>query len=225
MQKKIGLMVVAIVLLLIVGAVAFMQFNKSSKPSTNAQNSAMAKEENASGDSMTKGTIQSLLSAGKSVTCTYSAGVDESATNGTIFVSDKKMRGDFTVNMQDGKTMDSHMIQNGEYGYFWSSSTPTGTKMKISELPIPSPGTTSQTQTADLNKEYDMKCSSWSVDGSKFTPPADVNFTDMTDVMMKMKTTAPTTKNSGSTSTSPCDQITDPTSKASCVKVMSGGGY
>ena len=128
MQKKIGLAVVAIVLLLIVGAVAFVQFSKSSNPSTTAQNPTMAKEENASDDSMTKGTIQSLLTAGKSVTCTYSAGVDESATNGTIFVSDKKMRGDFTANMPDGKTIDSHMIQNGEYGYFWSSATPAGTK-------------------------------------------------------------------------------------------------
>ncbi len=222
MQKNILLIVGAIVLLLVVGAVAFMQLGKSSsKPSADA---TVSQQKTDSGESMAKGTIQSLLSAGKNVSCTYTTGKDKNVTNGTIYVADKKMRADFTLQGADGKNMDSHMIQDGDYSYFWSSAMPTGTKMKISALPKVTPAPNTQTQNADLNKEYDMKCSSWSVDGSMFTPPADVKFTDMTDAMMKMQA-SPTTKTGGSSSTSPCDQITDPTSKASCVKAMSGGGY
>lgn len=198
-----------------------MQFGKSSsKPSTDV---AVTQEKSDSGESTTKGTIQSLLAAGKNVSCTYNTSVDKNVTNGTIYVANKKMRGDFTVKAADVKEMESHMIQDGEFSYFWSTSTPMGTKMKISELPKVSPFPGAQTQTADLNREVDMKCSSWSTDDSKFTPPTAVKFTDITD-MMKIQTT-PAPKTGGNSSVSPCDQITDPAAKASCVKAITGGGY
>ena len=209
MQKSQALILGAVVVIvLIIAALGFFIFSKSSK---NAQvTPATSESEQIQGSS--KGSIMSLLSGGKSVTCKMS--YPDGGTSGTIYVADKKVRGDFTAEA-DGKQMESHMIQDGDFGYFWSGNQ--GTKMKTSDSAQASPAPNAQTSAPDLNKDVDMDCSSWSVDASKFELPADVKFTDLTEMMMQIqKTPAPggATNNSQS---SYCDQITDPQAKAACM--------
>ncbi len=215
-MKRLGLIIGVVILLLIAG-VAYTQLNKSSKTPNTANT---ADEKPSTVGEAVKGTIQSLLGGGKSVTCTVS---DETkGSTGTIFVSDKKMAGDFTVKAAD-KTIESHMISDGTYSYIWTSDQTQGIKMKIDQIKI-TPGAEKQTtdqQGFDLNKETNLKCASWTVDGTKFTPPANIKFTDLTQTINQLQ--PKTTGNSTAPQTaSPCDQIADAAAKAQCIKALSG---
>ncbi|MBI2031462.1 MAG: hypothetical protein HYT08_02495 [Candidatus Levybacteria bacterium] len=218
MSKQIGIIIGIIVLVLIGGAVAYTQLNKSSQAPQ--QPTTVGEEKTQSSESMNKGSFKSLLGMGQTVTCNVSYSVDQMESKGTVYVAGKKMRGDFTVKTADSQAMDSHMITDEMYMYSWSSANSQGVKFKIDEaLQItPSPG--AQSQTAQLDQEVDYKCSSWTVDNSKFTPPSNIKFTDMSSMMNQMKT-----QPSGATQNNQsaiCDQIEDPTAKASCLKAVSG---
>lgn len=218
MSKQLPIVIGGLILVAIIGVVAFTQLKKPQQPEQ--ATTATQEQSQASQSSKTRGSIKSLLGIGKNVTCdiTYPDGNG----SGTTFIADKKMRGDFTM-MVDKKEMENHMIQDGDTTYFWSGTQ--GTKMKIDDSVkvSPSPATGQQSQGADINKDVDYKCSSWSVDNSKFTPPADVSFTDMSALMDKMKQTQPATgQEPGTTKSSYCDQITDPAAKAACISASGG---
>lgn len=208
MSKQMQIIIGVAVAALVIGVLAFTQLKKSPQ----SPQPSVTQEQPAASASTTTGSIKSLLGIGKNQTCkvTYPDGKGK----GTIYIADKKMRGDFTMTVNSKET-ESHMIQDGDVTYFWSGTQ--GTKMKIDESlkASASPTAGGQSQGADLNKDVDMKCSSWSVDNSMFTAPSDVKFTDLSETMMKM----PQNKTGGS-STSPssyCDQITDPAAKAACI--------
>ena len=214
-MKKLGLIIGVVVLLLIAG-VAYTQLNKSSQ-TPNTTNTATEKPKTA--EDTVKGTIQSLLGVGKSVTCTVN---DETqGSTGTIFVSDKKMAGDFAVKVE-GKSVESHMISDGTYSYIWSSDQTQGVKIKIDQVKV-TPGGNEQTSSQggfDLNKQANIKCTPWTPDESKFTPPANIKFTDLTQMLNQIQ--PKTTGNSTAPqTTSPCDQIADAAAKAQCIKALS----
>lgn len=213
MHKKIGIIIAAFILLVII---AFFALNQASKTSSNKIASS---EKSESSEPLTRGSIASLLTSGKNVNCTMSYPDGKGA--GTIYVSGKKMRGDFTVNVETIGEVKSSMIQDGEYAYMWSDADKKGTKFKVSGIPTPSPTANSSNQSVDLNQEVDLKCSSWGVDPSKFTVPSDVEFTDMSAMMEKVQDQSGAIQNNQSNL---CDSITDPQDKAACVSALSGSG-
>lgn len=203
MQKQLLLIAVGIGALVIIGVAGFFLLNKSSQ--SNKEKTAVqdAQQE----QSQTKSSIQKLLAAGKNETCSVKYPAGEQTADGTIYVNGKNLRGDFTTT-SEGKTIDSHIIQDETYMYSWTSLAPQGTKMKIAELEKlqASPAT----ESVDLNQEFDINCSSWSVDIGKFTPPANVNF-------VEIDTTPAQTQQPDK---SICDQITDPQAKTSCLQSL-----
>lgn len=210
-MKRFGIIAAVIVILLIGGAVAYMKFGAQQSPQTNAP---VAQQKESEENSMV-GTLKSLLSGGKNVTCSVSYTGEQEST-GTVYVSDKKMAGDFTVTVED-KKMNSHMINDGEFVYVWSDDQTQGIKMSVTEVNVtPPPG--QENQAVDLNKEANINCDTWAVDTGKFTPPVNVTFSDMTDLMMPK--TSPSESMMEKTDTSVCDQITDPSAKTACEKAM-----
>ena len=215
MSKQLGVIVGILVALGIVGAVAFMQISKA--PSQSPSPGANTQEKSEATDSANRGSIESLIKAGKDVRCdiTY---LDDSG-NGVVYTADGKVRGDFNTKADEGTQTESHMIQDGEFGYIWSGNQ--GTKIKVDTTEA-SPTTGNQQQDTDLNKEVDLKCSAWSKDDSKFVPPSDVTFTDLSNVVPpqnQQQQTDGSTQNSGSY----CDQITDPAAKAACLNALTSG--
>lgn len=215
MDKKIGIIVIALV---VFAAGAFMVFSK--KPVSSPENAAVKEETSTtSGASSVQASIKSLIGAGRNVTCdvTYTDGKG----SGKIFVADKKFRGDFDTNM-GGVTNKSHMIQDGTYAYVWTEDKKEGTKFSLESMMklAASPNPQAQ-QSADLNSNVDMKCSSWGVDNSKLTPPADVTFQDMSAILNSV----PKAPAGGTTTTTPnssyCSAITDPQAKAACISATS----
>ena len=210
MQMIIGAVVAAIA---IIGAIAFVVM----KPSTTSNETPTAtQQQNQPSPSQTKGSIESLIAAGNDVTCNISY-VDGSGT-GVVFVADGKVRGDFNTKNSDGTQIESHMIQDGKFGYIWSGTQ--GTKIKVDETATASPSTTDNQQTTDLSKEVDLNCSAWSADSSKFEVPQDVQFSDLSGFTQPQVSPGTTNDSQGSTF---CDQLTDPTAKAACLNAITSG--
>jgi hypothetical protein len=220
-MKKTGLIIAAIVvvLLLAFGGVYLMKSAKSPTV-TKTANTQTAKPQTTNS---LKGTIIGLLSGGKTVNCqiTY----PDNKGTGTVYVSDKKFAGDFTMKGTDGKETTGHMISDGTFMYVWSSGIPMGIKMNLADAKnaAQKAGTN---QSVDINQEVNLNCSPWSPDSSKFTVPSNIQFRDMSQLLQQVpaqgtKTVTPGTQ----TGSSPCDQITDPTAKAACTNALKGQGY
>lgn len=112
--------------------------------------------------------IQSILQSGKDETCSVSYLND--LIKGTIYISNKRVRGDFAEN---------HIIYDGQYTYFWSQNK--GTKIKNDQSKNMSASESAQ-QIANLETVSDINCSPWTLDKSKFSLPEEVTFTEATQI-------------------------------------------
>ena len=222
-MKKTGIIIAAIVvvLLLAFGGVYLMKSSKAPVATTQTAKTQIAKPQQTTNS--LKGTIMGLLSGGKTVNCqvTY----PDSKGTGSVYVSDKKFAGDFTMKGTDGKEITAHMISDGTYMYIWSSGLSMGIKMNLADAKNAAQKA-GASQSVDINQEVGLNCSPWTADSSKFTIPSDIQFRDMSQLLQQAqpqgtKTVAPSTQ-AGS---SPCDQITDPTAKEACANALKGSGY
>lgn len=179
--------------------------------SATSEEEHMAMEENEpiSGE----GTLRSLLALGKDLTCDFAYTSDEDArTEGTVYLSGERMRGNFTM-MMDDQHMEAHTIRDGETAYVWGT-TPYGemaTKFNIME--DEGDDSDSSEQSIDLDESVEYDCRGWSVDGSMFTPPSDVQFQDLSAQMQMMQDT---NMQMQGTQCDACAQIPDPNARAQC---------
>jgi len=218
-MKKYGMLIGIVLILLIAGGVGYTQLkgsNTSKTPDTAEQKTEATNNE--AKENLVTGSLKSLLGVGKSVTCFISYSEEEGGGKGTVYVSDKKMRGDFTTKVDD-KEVVSHMISDGAYSYIWSGDQKEGIKVKIDES-VKVTGTQEQeknteVQNTELDKEGDLNCTPWAVDNSKFIPPTDVKFTDFSETLKQVQVTGGPTQSSAI-----CDQIADATAKAECLKAL-----
>ncbi len=211
MFKNKGLVVaIAVIILALLGGVAYMKFAKTS---TAPQQTTVEKQPEASPSGVT-GTLKSLFGKNQYCTITY----PDNGGSGTVYVSGKKFRGDFTVKTAGEKETTSQVVSDGVYTYIWSSESSDGIKMKID---VTSPAASAQTGNFNLDQEVGLNCSPWGVDASKFAVPANIKFTDFSS-MVAPKTGNGTTKTQ---TASPCDQISDPSAKAACLNTMQNSGY
>jgi hypothetical protein len=227
-MKKTAPIIAVIIILVILFGVGGMLFMKSSKtPSTTQTTNTQATKPQTTNS--LKGTIIGLLSGGKNVNCqiTY----PENKGTGTVYVSDKKFAGDFTMKGTDGKETTGHMVSDGTFMYVWSSGISMGIKMNLAEAKSAAQKAgANANQSIDVNQEVNLNCNPWAPDNSKFTVPTDIQFKDMSKLLEQVapqttgKTVTPQTGTENGNS-SPCDQITDPTAKAACTKALQGNGY
>ena len=215
MAKRLPVIAAVIAVIIIIAAAAV--FTKSKKSQTPSQETSVTqKTEEESQETANKGSIKDLIGLEKNATCTITYPISDGTAAGTVYItSDKRIRGDFTTNVE-GKDIDSHMIAEGGWNYIWSSASPQGTKMKIDEnAPSPTPGP--QSQSVDVNSQVDYQCSNWSVDNSKFVPPSNIQFLEIGMPTLQTPQSANTQDKSQQ---SLCDQITDPEAKAACLEAI-----
>lgn len=132
------------------------------------------------------GSLSHLRQLGKDIECTISYTNEEEQTSveGTYFVSEDNMRGDFLTESADleGQVLSS-MIINGNMMHVWSEveGGVYGMKMNLTEAEN-SEVETNQPISLDANVQYE--CHAWeAVDRTIFEPPSDVLFRDMSDLM------------------------------------------
>jgi len=206
-------LIAVIVVLALAGGWYVYSGKQSSMPysQNNSQGSSM-------GDKIS-GKFADLINAGRSMECTFSGETDGYKTTGTVFVAGKNMRGDFNSESK-GKMMDSHMIQNGETIYSWTTQPKQGMMMKITKedqaSDLDESNTSPNKSFEDMDKNYDYQCKNWGGDQSKFQPPSDIQFQDLSVMMEK---TTGSIGQSNSSACSACDNL-EGDAKASCQQAL-----
>lgn len=177
-----GLIVLGGVAYLFLGGNAAVPTTNSSKTDDDAKKEVAAPAE--------KKSLRALLGMSESVTCAFAADDPQAGkSSGTVYVAGGKMRGDFTAVLPTGgKKVESHMIVDGDMTYIWSpEGMGRGMKMRMPAVSA-EPGANAAAEPAEgapsWDAAYDYRCSAWTPDSAKFTPPSDVEFMDM-EAMMK----------------------------------------
>ena len=163
--------IIAIGIVLLLGVGYFLMKSRGSAP---LRQGSAGQTETSSGMK----SLKDLLSAGIAQKCTYSTTDDSGTSEGTTFISGGKMRGNFSM-MASGKTTKSHMISDGKTSWIWTDGETTGFKMMVEETSEES----SIEGGTDWDQKVDYKCSPWVTDGSYFTPPSNVEFTDFSELL------------------------------------------
>ena len=172
MSKK--LIILVILVAVVVGAYFVFGGNKG------AENGELG---NANGEQTTgkKMAFSQFLKQGGAYKCEVKQSMSDFENSGTMYVSGKNMRGEFST-VAEGKTMISSFMSRDGYSYTWSSLTPgMGFKIKA-EAETSNEG-------ADINGTYawnadqigDYNCENWVVDATKFELPKNVTFQEITN--------------------------------------------
>jgi hypothetical protein len=175
MNRKI---LIAIGILLLLGGMgAYLFMSKGKSPAATP-----TQEQAASSESSTPKSLKDLIGLGTAQECLFSA---DEGSGGVVYVAGGKVRGDFST-QNEGQTIISHMIVDGQTSYVWMEGQEMGYKFTFDEsTQTQDQGQTSQTA-VDIDQKVDYNCKSWNSDPSMFTLPEDVEFSDMSQL------TAPT---------------------------------
>jgi hypothetical protein len=187
--NKLGLIIIAVIVLLLAGWYFLKSSNKTELKSS-TQNKQTAAAENS------PMSLKELM-MGKTQKCEVGLDSQNTQTQGTVYISGGKMRGDFKSQV-NGKTEITHMINDGKTQFVWTEgSSEMAFKISLEALQQNSQDTTqAQNQTFDLETKRDYNCTSWTEDSSSFSVPTNIKFTDYSE-MMKSVQTAPASGGTG----------------------------
>lgn len=183
---------VIIVLILLVGAY-FIFMNKpgesqdgSRQNDSQTQQSNNNQQDNTTTTQSQNSSLKQLLAQG-SRKCTYSFSGDASKGEpngtGTIYTANGNADMDISA-VVNGATMKSRVvIKDGVY-YGWVDGQPTGFKMTLNDADKYS--NSSAQQGVDINQQQSYSCESWNPDSSKFSVPANIQFTDLASLNASM---------------------------------------
>jgi hypothetical protein len=169
------------------------------------------------------GSVMDLLKLGKSTKCVLEAKNGVDITSGTTYISGNKARSDYQASVIEGETMSGYYISDGTWMYTWNDNyKEQAIKFKIDQMPTAdTQAQKDSVKTSDLQDKMDYKCYPWSADQSMFTPPADLNFVDYTQMMQNAQNTLQNL-NTGAGTTgdsslcAACNNITDASAKTTC---------
>lgn len=132
--------------------------------------------------SSTPASLKELMSRSNSMRCEFSASEDSDNSSGVVYAANGKARVDFT-STANGQTSSGHMIMDNDFAYTWIDGQAKG--FKVSTATTTSTGPSDQTEKQfDPEKKLDYRCENWSTDNSIFMIPANVEFTDLSAMMI-----------------------------------------
>jgi hypothetical protein len=186
MNKKswywIGGVVIVIIIIII-----WMSDSKSapaSAPTSSGVTSPVAgsvSTSNQASASAVRQTMHDLITSGATQTCAFSiaATATSSGLSGTIYMASGNMQGDFIKTDTAGKVTNAHMIITGGMDYLWTDAVAKGYKLSWS-VAANSTILSDRAGGVNINQPTAYSCSNWTADQSKFTIPANIQFTDIT---------------------------------------------
>lgn len=128
--------------------------------------------------------LKDLFASGISQKCTFASNEGDASTQGTVYAVSGKSRADFS-SVTSGQTVNSHMIVEGNTNYVWMDGQNKGFKSTFDpNQASENPEAADKSKDTDLNKKVDYSCSPWIPDESLFTRPSDVEFTDMSALLI-----------------------------------------
>lgn len=193
-----------IILIVIFGLIAYFVTSNKQKPSQ----TGIGTSQPTSAPVTTKNSLIDLLRQGNNVNCTYTSSTDKTVASGTVYVSGKKIRVDYSSTFE-GKKNSGSMIRDENFTYIWGDGMPRGIKMKntSTELPTGSPQTN---QYFDQSAKMDYKCSPWSPSSASFTPPSNITFSEFS-LPAAQPTSASGSGTSNSAACAACNNLTGQT--------------
>jgi hypothetical protein len=119
-----------------------------------------------------------FIKQGGSYSCTVSQTTAEATSQGKVFISGDKVRGEFTTTV-NGQTMTMSFLALDGYTYTWTSMMPTmGYKIK-SNAQVGANSDAAMASAWNASSVGDYNCEAWSVDATKFEVPSSVTFRTM----------------------------------------------
>lgn len=172
MSTKIIIGVVAAV---VVAAGAWYYMGGMNPATTDDQSGAAAlsgDERNTATATQGEGSLESLVALGGNYECTVTMDQQGTQSQGTVYISGTKVRGDFAA-QAEGMTMNASMISDGSFVYTWSDLMPQGYKMAVTATG----GSTGTAQSGfDMTAGVTYNCNPWTPETSKFVPPSNIQF-------------------------------------------------
>jgi hypothetical protein len=120
--------------------------------------------------------LKELLASTTPQQCAFK---DSGENQGTTYIAEGKVRGDFTTTIGQEVSI-SHMILLDKMAYLWMENQKSGYKMPFD---VQAEGSLSAQSSVDLDKKLDYSCSEWKADTSKFTLPAGITFGDIGKIL------------------------------------------
>lgn len=195
MKKTIVLVILAAGLVFLSGCGEKNQEQNQNQIQNQSQNQqAQVQQEQAISDDGNQegtilGSIQDILTMGKSVKCEVAFNEENFQGSNTTYVSGEKARSDIVTNIANRQNK-SHMIAKDGWTYMWSDGNSKGTKFNTSEFQkdagAKNDGAAGSPTAGDINQKMDFKCSPWVADSSMFTLPSGIEFTDETGATNQM---------------------------------------
>ncbi|MBI5405228.1 MAG: hypothetical protein HY976_03295 [Candidatus Kerfeldbacteria bacterium] len=208
--------IIAIVAAAVIGGGIYVMTRSDSSTTNNNTNSAT----NTSTSSSSRQSLADLAASGSPMKCTFSTSDSSGSQNWTLYSANQKVRGDFTTAMAGEQSIDGHIITDTEYHYNWGSrgTTTYGTKIKLATVQNANSSVNTNASTdLDRDEDYEMDCERWNVDNSKFAPPSDVTFTDLSATLEANPILTDTAKTAACAA---CDANTDAAAKAQCRQIL-----
>jgi hypothetical protein len=209
--KKTNLIIAGIAVVLLLGGGYFYLSSKNKKTSTNSNQASVTSEQ---AENLSPRSLMDLLALGTSEKCTYSDASAPAAVEGTSYISNGKIRTDYSTTIE-GKQTSGHMIFDGNTDYVWIDGELTGITMEVDTSKNIESNSENATQDGvNINKALNYKCSPWVPDESLFQPPSNIEFQSLA---------IPTiTQEDSSTNTNLCDTCSSLTGdqKIQCLKAL-----
>jgi hypothetical protein len=175
MGKNKNLIIAAVVIILIaLGAAGYLLMNQNQAPAQTESSTSIPQEQNTDVFS----TIKDALSKSLSLQCEFT---DEEGRKTVSYIKNGQVRADITSSKPEES---GSVIVKDKKMYFWNSRG--GFTMEFTDEMMDSAESSAQGQDIIENLEkYKQSCRAATVSDALFSPPSDVEFQDMSD-MMKM---------------------------------------
>ncbi|MBI5456529.1 hypothetical protein HY969_02210 [Candidatus Kaiserbacteria bacterium] len=166
-----------VVAVAVVGAAVWYYSNNSSGSMMQGDNAQQVQQNGNTNTNTGSGTLASLFAMNGSYKCTVSSQVENSETDGVVYVSNGSVRGDFTstVSAAGGEAVAAHMIKTGNDVYVWSDMMPQGIKMSASTM-MSGSGSSANSAAFDPNVSVNYDCQPVAANANLFVAPANVQF-------------------------------------------------
>jgi hypothetical protein len=175
MNKKIWYWIVGVIIVLVIIVVVMSTAGKSTTNNVSVTHTTAA---------VAQQSLHDLIGSGITQTCTFSIAATtatSSSMTGTIYTASENMYGDFVKTSSAGKVTSAHMIVISGEDYLWSDALSRGIKMPWSAAN--STALAAKYGSIDMEQPATYSCTSWTPDQSKFIPPTDIQFIDISKYM------------------------------------------
>jgi hypothetical protein len=188
MKYLLGLGVIALIVIIL--AYFWLILGNGSQTVQEKKDETLAQLETQSGSNAPQvelnglGSMNDLLARNTSLECQITTIDNSLASEGTFFVADQKIRGDFITQSPDvQETTVSSMVVVGDTMYVWTEIG--GESYGVKSLrPVATEAAIETQEPVGLDERFKYFCQNWEpVDQSIFIPPTDVLFQDMSQVL------------------------------------------